>query len=627
MGNDISSRKASSKATKRSGNLLVASWQRRKLPTQLFGVVRHAERADGVFAWWEGGRWSSSEDGRRFPLDPPLSDAGLEQADGMGAWINDYAQKKDSTFHVVVCSPYSRCVQTAVKICKQLGPNVKMLIDLSLGEIYGPSVMGEVQPVSHLRSFSIAVEYCRANGISMVPRLIGQAPAWPESLQDARRRFALRFLQYLQRGVVAKRNFLIITHGDCIGSVMGIMPDQQDVMVEKVDYGAMILGGRQRVDSRDTRPPKTPSSSKAMASVLPLSSQEEEMVDGQDFSHFQDRLQSVEEGLEELETLQSMAPDKWATPVDASGREEDVAKLSPHAMTGWQCETLNIATRSKKSSRSSKLAKRLNALVESGPFSMQKVEKLLGAIPQTPLGDSTPYCSTPANNSATLSMQSGLSASTVLFGQSEVDSEDFAVSLFSPSEGDSKQRVLSSNLDSKRHRPDTNIRSVSAAEKLSVKNYVSPLRGVQEVEERENSFKGGMKASRVPWPQPEASSSGGKIKRRAGSGISINSGNSLLNLANDDSPLSMNGQVDEILGPPPAAAIGIPGLPSLGFRGEKTHSESNGTPGLSDKVCTESCQTSEPGDSKLPKITPKPVGMSSALARRRASLNLKPLGE
>lgn len=27
-----------------------------------------------------------------------------------------------------------------------------------------------------------------------------------------------------------------------------------------------------------------------------------------------------------------------------------------------------------------------------------------------------------------------------------------------------------------------------------MKNYVSPLRGVQEVEERENSFKGGMKA-------------------------------------------------------------------------------------------------------------------------------------
>ena len=121
------------------------------------------------------------------------------------------------------------------------------------------------------------------------------AKVWPESLQDARRRFALRFLQYLQRGAVAKllclqlhgtshqaelkirtylenmpprarhpakrtillaagfaglqskpeevvrqhsrifnwlkdisarRNFLIVTHGDCIGSVMSIMPDR-----------------------------------------------------------------------------------------------------------------------------------------------------------------------------------------------------------------------------------------------------------------------------------------------------------------------------------------------------------------------------------------------------------------
>lgn len=64
MGNDVSRGKAPSKATFRS-NLLVAGWQKRKLPTQLFGVVRHAERADGVFAFWEGGRWSSSEDGRR----------------------------------------------------------------------------------------------------------------------------------------------------------------------------------------------------------------------------------------------------------------------------------------------------------------------------------------------------------------------------------------------------------------------------------------------------------------------------------------------------------------------------------------------------------------------------------
>lgn len=623
MGNDVSRGKAPSKATFRS-NLLVAGWQKRKLPTQLFGVVRHAERADGVFAFWEGGRWSSSEDGRRFPLDPPLSDAGLEQADGMGAHINDYAQKKDSTFHVVVCSPYSRCVQTAVKICKRLGPNVKMLIDLSLGEIYGPSVMGEEQPVSHLRSFSIAVEYCRANGISMVPKLIGQAPAWPETLQDARRRFALRFLQYLQRGIVAKRNFLIITHGDCIGSVMGIMPDQQDVMVEKVDYGAMILGGRSI--QHDPRPPPTPSSTKAMASVLPLTSQDEGMVDGKDFSHFQDRLQSVEEGLEELEAFQALAQDKWAMPV-ASG-EAEVPQLTQKAMTGWNCETMNVATRSKKSSRSSKLAKRLNALVESGPFSMQKVEKLLGAIPQTPLGDSsTPsFGSSAANNSQTLSMQSGLSASTVLFGQSEVDSEDFGLGhLLDSPDNEGRQRVLSSNLDLKRHRPEANLRSVSAAEKLSVKNYMSALEGVKETEERENSLKASQAlappARAFQWPFEPGSGS----RARAVSGNSLLSGNSL---SPEHTP---KGEVDDILfepakpAPPsePLHQIGIPGIP---FRGDDRAYSDVSAGAAGERFCTESCQTAAEPTEKMPKkmVTP---GISSSLAKRRASMNLKPLGE
>ncbi|CAJ1330837.1 unnamed protein product [Effrenium voratum] len=278
MGNDASTGKASTafSATKRTGKLLVAGWQKRKLPTQLFGVVRHAERADGVFAIWEGTRWCSSDDGRRFPLDPPLSDAGLDQADGMGRRISSFAEQKGTSFHVVVCSPYARCVQTAVKICKQLGPGVKMLIDLSLGEIYGPSVMGEVEPRAHLRSFSAAVDYCNANGVSVVRRFVGDSPVWPESLQDARRRFALRFLQYLQRGVTAKRNFVIITHGDCIGSVMGIMPDQQDRMVEKVDYGAIILGSRAAV----AKLPK-PSPKRDMSSVLPLTPQEEQIIEGQ----------------------------------------------------------------------------------------------------------------------------------------------------------------------------------------------------------------------------------------------------------------------------------------------------------------------------------------------------------
>ncbi|CAJ1428172.1 unnamed protein product [Effrenium voratum] len=319
-------------------------------------------------------------------------------ADGMGRRISSFAEQKGTSFHVVVCSPYARCVQTAVKICKQLGPGVKMLIDLSLGEIYGPSVMGEVEPRAHLRSFSAAVDYCNANGVSVVRRFVGDSPVWPESLQDARRRFALRFLQYLQRGVTAKRNFVIITHGDCIGSVMGIMPDQQDRMVEKVDYGAIILGSRAAV----AKLPK-PSPKRDMSSVLPLTPQEEQIIEGdEDFkAHFPDRLQSVEEGLEDCEAAiqEQLSADKWAVPVGGTmttakaSMESEVSPFTSKAMSGWHCETMNIASHPKKS-KGSKLARRLTALVESGPFSMQKVEKLLGAMGQTPLGDSTPQYST-----------------------------------------------------------------------------------------------------------------------------------------------------------------------------------------------------------------------------------------
>ena len=59
-----------------------------------------------------------------------------------------------------------------------------------------------------------------------------------------------------------------------------------------------------------------------------------------------------------------------------------------HATDIFAMFATNIATNNKSHPRL--------LIPRSGPFSMQKVEKLLGAIPQTPLGDSTPYCSTPA---------------------------------------------------------------------------------------------------------------------------------------------------------------------------------------------------------------------------------------
>ncbi|CAE7943244.1 Abcb6 [Symbiodinium necroappetens] len=581
--------------------------------TQLFAVVRHTERADGVFAFWENGRWSSSEDCRRFPLDPPLSDAGHEQAEVLGVDIRQFAEQKGTDFHVVVCSPYSRCVQTAVKICQHLGPKAKMLIDHSLGEIYGPSVMGEAQPRDHLRAFTVAVDYCRAHDVPVVTRAVGQKPVWPESLQDARRRFALRFLQYLQRGAVAKRNFLIVTHGDCIGSVMSIMPEQQDLLVEKVDYGATILASRQPVQRMPAPTPKQSAPrAKGMASVMPMSAEEEVMVEGTGDFRLQDGLEHIAEGLEDTEGSGQREPDKWAIPADADKGGPEVNKLTQKVMTGWNCETMHISVRHKKS-KGYKLAKRLTALVESGPFSMQKVEKLLGAIPQTPLGDSTPLPSTPAASGTTLSVQSGLSASTYLFGGSQLDSEDF--NPFVPPSPDAvvqNQRVLSSQLDFQKRKMEMSHmsqRSASAVDKLSMKHYLNPLEGVQEADLERSPSKHAGKAEAVgpSEPQRKVSSPSLILDGRISDGPYSDEGSHVSLMSQEEGPGKPSAE------PPPVPSPVVPAKPLNSSR---------------DTTFTAASAASSPVPKpEEPKKNFGAPGGSSLLARRRASLGIAPLGQ
>eukprot|EP00439_Symbiodinium_sp_Y106_P082413 s218_g21.t2 len=367
-----------------------------------------------------------------------------------------------------------------------------MLIDHSLGEIYGPSVMGEAQPRDHLRAFTVAVDYCRAHDVPVVTRAVGQRPVWPESLQDARRRFALRFLQYLQRGAVAKRNFLIVTHGDCIGSVMSIMPDrlheQQDLLVEKVDYGATILASRQAVQRLPAPTPKQSAPrAKGMSSVMPMSAEAPTTFVFRPAVSLVNRVSAVNTSSrlweQDTEGSGQREPDKWAIPADADKGGPEVNKLTQKVMTGWNCETRHISVRHKKS-KGSKLAKRLTALVEklaltmSGPFSMQKVEKLLGAIPQTLLGDFAPLPSTPANRSRRLS------------------------SIMRKSQNRHRRCAAEDSQKRKMEMSHMSQRSASAVDKLSMKHYLNPLEGVQEDLERSPSKPAG-KAEAVDPPEPE----------------------------------------------------------------------------------------------------------------------------
>eukprot|EP00930_Biecheleria_cincta_P068581 TRINITY_DN5612_c0_g2_i1.p1 TRINITY_DN5612_c0_g2~~TRINITY_DN5612_c0_g2_i1.p1 ORF type:complete len:657 (-),score=79.04 TRINITY_DN5612_c0_g2_i1:376-2325(-) len=460
MGNETSAQSwfrsgasATQDASAGSKKGLLSKWQKRHLEVPLFGVVRHAERADGVYAFFEGGRWTESEDYFMWPLDPPLSDAGHTEAAGLGDHIHDFAKRKGSVFHVIISSPYLRCVQTAVKICQKQGPGVKILLDYSMGEVYGPSVMGEVQPQRLLRSFDEAKSYCLSHGVDCVSCAIGEQPTWPETLKNARTRFAFRFLSYLRRASIAKRNFLLVTHGDCIGTVMGILPDQKRSAVTRVDYGAAILASRAskygssaclRTLPADAKLSNVDSSAGSYSSVLPMNSDSKDVglgpISTEPLSHI--LLQELRESLPGLSEVVS-TDQRWGSSTDRAKQDAVLAPIegawhspSPKrrhsdisvseipkrkeelsAMRGWSCETLNLEF-SQKFSSSSKFVKRLNQFLQSGHYNRDKIEQLLGELGDLPFGAGSIQCPE-VQRSRSRHSTAHVSLSTCLFGATD----------------------------------------------------------------------------------------------------------------------------------------------------------------------------------------------------------------
>jgi len=213
--------------------------------TQICCVARHAERADASYALYRGAPYVQSEEYEQFPFDPPLSDDGEAGAIETAHSIKNFVDQHDTTIHVVVSSPYLRCVQTAASICRVLGPSTILMFDASCGEIFGPSVISKEQPEHVYRDFNTILEECKARGVHRVaPVCVGTQPQWPETIPEGRQRFAESFLHYVQRGTDKARNFLVVTHGDCVAAAASLLPGTQDIRA--VEPGGVLMASRVR---------------------------------------------------------------------------------------------------------------------------------------------------------------------------------------------------------------------------------------------------------------------------------------------------------------------------------------------------------------------------------------------
>lgn len=359
---------------------LITRWKTRNLPQQFFGVARHDERADGMNSFYNGAIWVQTDDFRNWPFDPPLSDAGLEAARDTGQRMKDIAQSSSNQLHVIVSSPYFRCVQTAVEICLALGPKTRLLVDYSLGEIFGPTVMGPTVPQNPVRPMAHTLSYCRSRGVSIHPRVIGKWPTWPENIRDARERFANLFLTYLQRANTTRRNFLIVGHADCVAASLSLMPSQADHSIEKIHYGGLFLGKRFRKEEKKLRKPKK-IHRKQLVSIVPGD-------------------ENIGDSDPDSPTLllgNRSCHDGWLTGDDPN--EEACAMFEekvdlPSESDGWEVLTMNIDLHKKLMQRTtssgsshSTFSKRVSDLAKKSRFSRERIEQLLGELSSSPLGD------------------------------------------------------------------------------------------------------------------------------------------------------------------------------------------------------------------------------------------------
>lgn len=211
---------------------------------QTFAIVRHGDRLDHTKDWLH------FPDKKRWPNDTPLTAEGHKHATDVGHALAEASVANGKPFQLIISSPYYRCAQTSSRIAEIL--QVPIHFDLDLGEVFDAESMtgniaGQMQHrepeelKSQLRKDFPHVEYVSDDNGKFIVE--GKLQHFPEPFAGARMRFCYKVKKLLQRASSELMSVVIVTHGDALAAVVGLLREAWSI--KAVPYTAYAIASRQ----------------------------------------------------------------------------------------------------------------------------------------------------------------------------------------------------------------------------------------------------------------------------------------------------------------------------------------------------------------------------------------------
>eukprot|EP00929_Paragymnodinium_shiwhaense_P013357 TRINITY_DN12121_c0_g1_i1.p1 TRINITY_DN12121_c0_g1~~TRINITY_DN12121_c0_g1_i1.p1 ORF type:complete len:1085 (-),score=319.40 TRINITY_DN12121_c0_g1_i1:19-3273(-) len=214
-------------------------------------MMRHSERLDHVDP-----SWRQTPEGSTFPFDSPITEKGGKITRKVSRGLAN--TKASAPFVAVATSPYRRCVETAADLCKIM--NLPLIIDQELGEVWEACMPPVPNPWRRPLELEKLVSELGVRCLNPVDEhggllVYGRAPTWPEELEVAHGRYAVRIQRYLLMSANLGKNIIVVTHADCLAAAL-MKFERHTVNVTGMDYCATVVA----------RCPRAPKEGNAFAS-------------------------------------------------------------------------------------------------------------------------------------------------------------------------------------------------------------------------------------------------------------------------------------------------------------------------------------------------------------------------